>query len=317
MQYTRNARLIAGVFFQLLLAACATPQTAALLDAAPAALSPRAELADVAYFPQDDFQCGPASLAMVFQRACLHMEPEQLKGSLYIPDQQGSLQVEMLATTRRQGLLAYQLQPSLRDVLAEIDAGNPVVVLQNLALSWSPLWHYAVVIGYDLKREKIILRSGATPRLEMPLATFERTWARGKYWAMLALPPERLPQTATPENWVQSIAALEYSSAHTYTGRAYENALQRWPDHLLVGIAAGNHAYRHGKLNQAEQIFLATTQAHPESVAALNNLAQTQSDLGKHEAALQTINRALKLGGPLQAEVRKTLSEIEQKIPKP
>lgn len=317
MQHTRSARLIAGVFFLLLLAACATPQTTALLGTAPAALSPRAELSDVAYYPQDDFQCGPASLAMVFQRAGLNMEPEQLKGSLYIPEQQGSLQVEMLATTRKQGLLAYQLQPSLQDVLAEIDAGNPVVVLQNLALSWYPLWHYAVVIGYDLKREEIILRSGATPRLVMPLATFERTWARGKYWAMVALAPNRLPQTAIPENWIQSIAALEHSSPYTYTGQAYEAAMRRWPDHLLLYIAAGNHAYRHNKLNQAEQIFLAATQQHPDSVAALNNLAQTQSDLGKHNEALQTINRALLLGGPLQATVRKTLSEIEQKIPKP
>jgi tetratricopeptide (TPR) repeat protein len=297
-------------------AACSTPQTRALLSAAPGHLPPRAELSDIVYFSQDEYQCGPATLAMVFQRAGLNISPEQLKGALYIPDQRGSLQVEMLATTRQHGLLAYQLQPELREILAEVNAGNPVVVLQNLGLSWYPLWHYAVIIGYDLKREEIILRSGATQRLVMPLTTFEHTWARGKYWAMVALPPARLPQTATPENWVQSIAALEHSSPATDTWQAYAAALQRWPDHLLLNIAAGNHAYNHGNLDQAEQIFLKASAGHPESVAALNNLAQTQSDLGKHEAALQTISRALTLGGPLQATVRKTKSEIEQKIPK-
>jgi len=308
-----NARLIAGVFILLGLGGCSTPQTKALLKTTPEHIKPRAELNETVYFPQEENQCGPASLAMVIQSAGLTITPEQLQESLYIPEKHGSLQIEMLATTRKQGLLAYQLQPALQDVLTEINAGNPVVVLQNLALSWYPLWHYAVVIGYDLKREEIILRSGATQRLVMPLTTFEHTWARGKYWAMVALPPAKLPQTATPEYWVQSIAALEHSSPYTYTGPAYDAAMLRWPDSLLVNIAAGNHAYRHGKLNQAEQIFLTATEQHPDSVAALNNLAQTQSDLGKYETAMQTIKRAIELGGPLQAEVRKTQLEIEQK----
>jgi len=314
MKLRSNARLIAGVFILLGLAACSTPQTKALLKTTPEHINPHTELSETVFFPQEENQCGPASLGMVMQSAGLTITPEQLQKSLYIPEKQGSLQIEMLATARKHGLLAYQLQPSLQDVLVEIDAGNPVVVLQNLALSWYPLWHYAVVIGYDLKREEIILRSGSTQRLVMPLTTFEHTWARGKYWAMVALPPSKLPQTATPGNWVQSIAALEHSSPYTYTGEAYDAAMVRWPDTLLVSIAAGNHAYRHDKLNQAEQIFLTATQQHPESVAALNNLAQTQSDLGKYETALQTIKRAVELGGPLQAEVRKTQLEIEQKI---
>jgi tetratricopeptide (TPR) repeat protein len=59
--------------------------------------------------------------------------------------------------------------------------------------------------------------------------------------------------------------------------------------------------------------FFSATQAHPDSAAAFNNLAQTLSDLGKHEAALQAIQRALHIGGPLEENVRKTLAEIEQK----
>lgn len=308
-----NARVIAGVLILLQLSACSTPQTNTLRIAAPADIPATIELNQVIFYPQEEYQCGPASLAMAMQSAGLNVEPGQLKDYLYLPQKQGSLQVEMLATTRKHGLLAYQLQPELQDMLKEISAGNPVVVLQNLALSWYPLWHYALVIGYDLQREEIILRSGLTQRLVMPFTTFEHTWARGKHWAMVALPPARLPQTATPEHWVQSIAALEHSSPYTYTGQAYEAAMQRWPNHLLLDIAAGNHAYRHGKLNQAEQIFRTATEQHPESVAALNNLAQTLSDLGKHEAALQAINRAIELGGPLQATVRKTQMEIEQK----
>ena len=52
---------------------------------------------------------------------------------------------------------------------------------------------------------------------------------------------------------------------------------------------------------------------HPDSAAAHNNLAQTLSDLGKLDAAQMAIQRALDIGGPLEAILRKTLAEIEEK----
>jgi len=308
-----NARLTAGVFFVLMLAACSTPQTKALRSPITSNFAAHAELREVAYFPQDENQCGPATLAMVFHSAGLNIAPEQLRDSLYIPDKQGSLQLEMLVATRRNGLLAYLLQPQLQDVLTEISAGNPVVVLQNLGLSWHPVWHYAVAIGYDLNTEEIILRSGPTQRLLMPFTTFEHTWARSKYWAMVVLPPARIPQTAKPENYIQSIAALQHSSPSTDVAPAYSAAMLRWPDSLLAKIAAGNHAYKRGDLKLAEQIFLTASQVHPDSAAAFNNLAQALSDQGKHDAALLAIHRALEIGGPLQQVMRFTLAEIEQK----
>lgn len=312
MHHFNYARIVAGVFI-LLLAACSTPQTKALHNAAPAGLPVHTELSEVKYFPQDAYQCGPASLAMLMHHEKVNATPEQLKDFLYLPDKQGSLQVEMLATSRHYGLLAYVLRPELQDVLTEVAAGNPVIVLQNLGLSWYPLWHYAVVIGYDLNQEELILRSGSNERLVMPFTTFEHTWARSQYWAMLALTPERLPQTAIPENLIPSIAALEFTSPKTDTRPAYTAAMQRWPDNLLVFIAAGNHAYNQGKLALAEQIFQQVAHDHPTSAAAFNNLAQTQSDQGKYEVALENIHRAMEIGGPLLPIMQKTLLEIEQK----
>ena len=181
MQSTFGARFMAGVFFLLLLAACSTPQTKALRQTAPAGLPARVELDKVVFYQQEENQCGPATLAMVMRTEGLDVDPEQLKEQLYLPEKQGSLQVEMLATTRRHGLLAYLLHPELQDVLTEVAAGNPVVILQNLSFDWYPLWHYAVVIGYDLNDEVIILRSGSNQRLLMPFTTFEHTWARSNY----------------------------------------------------------------------------------------------------------------------------------------
>ena len=88
--------------------------------------------------------------------------------------------------------------------------------------------------------------------------------------------------------------------------------MQRWPESLLAKIAAGNYAYKRGDLRLSEQTFFKATQDHPDSAAAFNNLAQTLSDQGKHDAALVAIHRAIMIGGPLESVARKTLSEIEQ-----
>jgi len=189
-------RLTAAGIFLLGLAGCAMPQLQALVGSRSAGIPQRAELDAVPFFSQEDYQCGPAALAMVLSAGGKVIEPETLRPQVYLPDRHGSLQIEMLAAVRRNGFVAIELAPSLSDLLAEMAAGNPVVVLQNLALDWYPAWHYAVAIGYDLKAQRITLRSGTERRLQMPLDTFEHTWRRSGYWAMLALPPRRGPPTS-------------------------------------------------------------------------------------------------------------------------
>lgn len=205
----RDARLLVGVFL-LSLAACANPpQTRLVLGSPPAALPKHVELTEVPFFSQQAFQCGPASLAMSLNAASIAVTPETLEPELYLPDRHGSLQVEMLAAARRHGATAYQLSPELNDVLREIAAGTPVVILQNLALEWYPVWHYAVAIGYDLERAEVILHSGREQRQILPMATFEYTWARSGYWAMVALPPGIIPDTAKENSFIAAVSAVE------------------------------------------------------------------------------------------------------------
>ncbi|MES1983053.1 MAG: PA2778 family cysteine peptidase [Pseudomonadota bacterium] len=315
MAYTCSARAIAGVLLIWLLSACSTPQTQALLSASPSHLRQRTELSQVPFFPQEAYQCGPAALATVLQQSGVAVQPAQLTGFLMIPEKKGSLQAEMLASARREGRVAYQLKPELTVVLSEIAAGNPVVVLQNLALSWYPMWHYAVMIGYDLPQREILLRSGVNPRQQLPLKTFEYTWARGNYWAMLVLPVGQLPRTADPESYMLALAALEHTSPQTDSWPGYLASIERWPDSLAVQIGAGNAAYRRHDLNLSERFFLQAQKDHPDVVAVLNNLAQVQNELGKKGLALATARHAVELGGPLQPEARKTLAEIEQNQP--
>jgi tetratricopeptide (TPR) repeat protein len=314
MLFRTRTRLIAGVFLLIWLGGCATPQTQALLRTNPSQLPLQAELSEVPFYPQETHQCGPASLAMALNSAGDQVTPQELTAQVYLPGREGSLQVEMLAATRRNGMLAYVMAPKLDDVLAEVASGTPVVVLQNLALSWYPIWHYAVVVGYDLPRGEIILRSGLERRQVLPLATFEHTWERAGYWAMLALPPGTVPRTATEVGYVSAAVALEMTGRPKDAEAAYEAALRRWPDNLTARIGLGNTAYALGDITRAENAYRQAALDHPDSQIAFNNLAQILADQKRYPEALAAANRAVSLGGPEQDAARDTLEQIKRNM---
>jgi tetratricopeptide (TPR) repeat protein len=274
----------------------------------------RAALESVPFFAQKEYECGPAALAMVLSAAGIAVTPDALVDQVYLPARKGSLQVEMLAATRQSGLVAYPLKPALQDLLQEVAAGHPVLVFQNLSLPIYPVWHYAVVIAYDLERNTITLHSGETARMEMSLFTFERTWARGNYWAMLALSPNTLPATADADSYARSVAVLE--SRHPQTARlAYTQALTRWPDNANLRFGQGNIAYALHDLRAAATAYQAATDAQPEFADAWNNLAQVHLDMGDKAAAKAAIARAVVLGGPRLAQYQELQSQLEATPP--
>jgi len=308
-----KARLIAGFVFVLCpLAGCISlPQTEALRADGGAGLPPRVELDSVPFFAQEEYQCGPAALAMALNAVGVAVTPDALTDEVYIPARKGSLQVEMLASARRNGLLAYELAPELTDVLAEVAAGNAVIVLQNQGLwAFHPYWHYAVVVGYDLEKQQILLHSGDRARRAMAIGLFEFLWIDGRRWSMVALTPGRLPASAREASYATAAAALEQSDRIAEAHRAYAAMLERWPDNLIGLMGLGNTAYALGRLAEAETAFRTATAAHPLAAAAFNNLAQTLADQGELDAALETAREAVSLGGASLPAARATLEEI-------
>lgn len=291
-----RAPALAGVFVGALLAGCATPQVSEVLRDWPRELPPRSELQQVPFFPQEDYECGPAALAMAASAAGVPVAPEQLVAQVYVPGRKGSLQPEMLAAGRRQGLLAYPLAPRLEAVLREVAAGRPVIVFQNLSLPIAPVWHYAVVVGYDRDAGFLHLHSGRSERMEISLSAFERTWGRGGYWATVLLPPGQLPVTAEPERYLSAVAALERIDPRA-AQLAYARALQAWPGQRLALLGAGNTAYALGQFEAAAEHFRAAVERHPDFADAWHNLAQVLLERGRRDDAAQAVARAVALGG--------------------
>ena len=314
----QNARSLAGVFIFAVaaLSGCASivPQTSTLHTSLAPELHNRVELADVPFFAQDEYQCGPAALAMVMTAAGVKVTPEQLVPEVYIPERKGSLQVEMLAAPRRHGLVSYQLAPRYADVLTEISAGNPVILLQNLGFGES--WHYAVAIGYDYYWGKLYLRSGTTHRQVMAFTINEIVWMRSGYWAMVALPPDRIAATAQEDRWLTAVAALERGGDAHAARTAYQKFLERWPNNTAAAIGLANTHHALGELRDAEAVLRRAANVDPNSVIVLNNLAQTLSDDGRNAEALPIIERAVALGGPFASAVEETRKTIEQRLQK-
>ena len=269
------------------------------------------ELSQVAFYPQTQDQCGPAALATVLDHAGVERTLQQLETEVYVPQRQGSLPLEMLGGARRAGVVPYVLKGELQALWLEVAAGHPVVVLQNLRWDWLPLWHYAVLVGYDQTAGTVTLRSGDEKRLVMTVADFQVSWSKANHWAFVALPPDQLPATVTAAEFVDAAMTLE-RVAPQQAMQAYQTALQAWPTNLEARLALGNSYYKQGDLQAAQMQYEQVTVEHPSAADAWNNLAQVLYETHQLEQARTAIAKAMTLGGPRLERYKVTQKAIDK-----
>ncbi|MDH3420804.1 MAG: PA2778 family cysteine peptidase [Gammaproteobacteria bacterium] len=276
----------------LLLCGCATSGDS--LHRSPVDLPVEAvELRGTPFFPQTDYLCGPAALATILNQSGVEVGIDELRSAVYIPQRKGSLQLELLAAARGYGRIPYQIEPNLVSLVAELSAGRPVLILQNLGFNFAPIWHYAVVVGYLPEERRVVLRSGDIKRYVMSEAKFLRTWQRGDRWGLVVLPPDKLPAVADEGRYLRAVAALESIGNYDSAVRAYETASRHWPATGLALLGLGNAQYARGDLAEAERAYRLLLRQDPGHAIALNNLAQTLADRGCVREATTTIERAL------------------------
>jgi tetratricopeptide (TPR) repeat protein len=272
----------------------------------------RVELIDTPFFPQRDYQCGPAALATVLAASGIAVDADELVPEVFLPGRKGSLQPELVAAARKRGRLPYIISPNPQALVAQLAAGIPVMVLQKLGAGPWPGWHYAVLVGYDTVSDEFLLRSGTDERLEMSARRFLTTWNRADRWALVTLPPGVLPAEADSTRYMEAAAGLEAVGRLDDAERAYEAAARQWPGIALPRLGIANLAYARGDLRAAERGYREAIELEPGNVAARNNRAEVLMKLGCPASARQEIAsaQALAAGGPLAAAVSATSVRI-------
>jgi len=274
---------------------------------------PAVELEDVPFFPQTDYQCGPAALATILAHEGLPVDADSLAPAVYIEGLRGSLQAELLAATRRHGLVPYRLRPDPDALFAEVGSGKPVLVLQNLGLDRFPVWHYAVVVGFDPARREVLLRSGTEHRRREPLKRFLRSWARADHWAFVAAAPDEPPVTADADGWIRAVTDAARVLAPSSADAALHAATSRWPNAPIVMYASAVRAGEAGRWEDAARAYAMLLEHEPGNVAARNNLANMLAEGGCLGEALRQARAALedvRTDSPLRPAIEDTVETL-------
>jgi len=203
--------------------------------------------------------------------------------------------------------------PASADALfAEVAAGRPVLVMQNLLIPSIPRWHYAVVVGYEPGKNRVILRSGTEREREESLRRFLRSWNYADNWAFVSLSPGELPATAEVGRYMQTLIDAEGRISAAAIAKAYDAGLQRWPDNADFWFVAANAARADNAFSLAAERYLRATELDPGHPGALNNLADLLLNQGCPQAARQKIDQALRLEAApeVRAVIKQTAAEI-------
>jgi tetratricopeptide (TPR) repeat protein len=268
----------------------------------------------VATYPQDEFFCGPSSLATILNHQHVDFVYGDVIGSTFTPELKGTLQVEMKATARRYGLIPYAINPNLASILSEVSTNRPVLVLFNLGLPAVPVWHYSVVTGFNKETKQVYLSGTKENPTWMSFDEFETFFVRGGSWAIVALKPPLLPVASSENEIIKAIvdmAEVGYKDPAKQTGTNY---VKQHPLSFLGSMMLANIHFETKDYSNASSEYKRALVLKPNDPVALNNLAQSLLKENKlHEAKLSAL-AAVNAGGTFVAESQMTLEEINRKL---
>ncbi|BCB96718.1 peptidase C39 [Dissulfurispira thermophila] len=137
----------------------------------------------VPFYPQEDYQCGPASLAGVLNYWGISVAPDDVARDIYSASARGTLNIDMVLYASKIGLYALQYIGNWDDLKKNINNGYPMIVLVDYGFSVYQANHFMVVVGYNDKG--VIVNSGKTEHMFIDKEKFLKIWKRTNYWTLL------------------------------------------------------------------------------------------------------------------------------------
>jgi predicted double-glycine peptidase len=137
---------------------------------------------NVPFFPQEEYQCGPASLASVLNYWGVSAAPEEIGKVIYSQSAKGTLNIDMVMYAQTRGLEASHYRGAWDDLRKKIDSGFPLIVLVDYGFSVFQANHFMVIIGYN--EDSVVAHSGRHERKSIPRADFLKSWEKTNYWTL-------------------------------------------------------------------------------------------------------------------------------------
>jgi len=183
----RGARAVAAVCFSLSMAGCVSADQFLRGEERP--LSPNAlYVKQVPFYPQTQYQCGPASLATVLNYWGRHVTPEQIAQEIYRPGMKGTLSLDLWQYAKAQDFQASVRQGSWEFLETQVSRERPIIAFLNLGFRQVPLGHFLVVVGVDPEDKSVIAYSGVEKNQRIPFDRFKEAWEKTNYWSLLIEP---------------------------------------------------------------------------------------------------------------------------------
>jgi hypothetical protein len=294
----RFARCAAAMVGFVLLTGCAMQTTA---DAA--ASSARAAVAGVPFHPQEGHRCGPAGMAMMLGWSGVAVTPAALEGQFY--GDTADPRPRLVDAARRYGRFAFPIT-GIQALIAELQAGHPVLVVENLGVASRPIWDCVVAVGID--GDTVVLNSGTTAGKVMPLRLLDRLWVDSDNWGMVVLRAGDLPATAAERPFVEAARGLEKAGRYWEAVLAYDTALSQWPADGDALMGLGSSLYLLGDPRGAAESFQAAAGVAKDPKPALEALAHVLAEMGRKDEALAAAQKAVSISSsPRRARVGKGL----------
>lgn len=137
----------------------------------------------IPFYPQEHYQCGPASLAGVLNFWGVREEPGEISKEIFSKSAEGTLNIDMVLYAQKKGLYALQYAGSMEDLRRNIDSGHPIIVLVDYGFSIYEADHFMVVIGYN--DNGVIVNSGREREKFIDGKKFLNIWRKTNYWTLL------------------------------------------------------------------------------------------------------------------------------------
>lgn len=141
---------------------------------------------NVPFYPQEKYQCGPASLAGVLNFWGVTVTPEEIAAEIYSRSARGTLNLDMILYAERRGLKVTHYEGSFEDLKKNIDEGCPLIVMVDKGFWIYQQYHFMVALGYY--ENGAVVNSGKDQHKLIPLIDFVKSWKRTRYWSLLITP---------------------------------------------------------------------------------------------------------------------------------